>query len=426
MLIHKVIIDARKGSLERKMVCMFKKVFLLCTVLMFTGFIFADAVFAHPGRTDSNGGHYCRTNCAKWGYKTGEYHYHNSGSSSKSSTTTKSSAPKSTPKPAYTQADIDRGKEAGKSEGYDAGYNRYSKDAKTAAGNEGYKIGYAAGYEAGYQAGLKKIREEDKEAGSSSGKIDGKVAYREGKTKDLEAEASKSDDWNNAYKAAFIQAFEREELIHSAEKAGAELGDSLEEIVVPSKYSADETIKKAFESHYQETYEKRMAEEKKKHLELGQEAGFALKDLDVDPIDSRFADIYKEGYEKGYSEKREEVINDGYYSAFINMKYVESEESAHPEFVAWHKEGFESNKVAVAIKDTAFENGYSSAEYYIPKDFEVHDDAIALYDSLFYEGQDLRKQERQKKWMLISGITLPIGAGIGGLFIRSNRKRKAV
>lgn len=40
---------------------------------------------AHPGRTDSKGGHTCRTNCAKWGLKQGEYHYHNGGSSSKSS-----------------------------------------------------------------------------------------------------------------------------------------------------------------------------------------------------------------------------------------------------------------------------------------------------------------------------------------------------
>jgi hypothetical protein len=33
--------------------------------------------FAHPGRTDKKGGHTCRTNCAKWGLKNGQYHYHN-------------------------------------------------------------------------------------------------------------------------------------------------------------------------------------------------------------------------------------------------------------------------------------------------------------------------------------------------------------
>nr|WP_254848771.1 YHYH domain-containing protein [Paenibacillus odorifer] len=36
---------------------------------------------AHPGRTDANGVHYCRTNCAKWGLENGEYQYHNGGGS---------------------------------------------------------------------------------------------------------------------------------------------------------------------------------------------------------------------------------------------------------------------------------------------------------------------------------------------------------
>lgn len=34
--------------------------------------------FAHPGRTDSAGGHTCRTNCTSWGLSNGEYHYHRS------------------------------------------------------------------------------------------------------------------------------------------------------------------------------------------------------------------------------------------------------------------------------------------------------------------------------------------------------------
>ncbi|WP_239617319.1 MBL fold metallo-hydrolase [Cohnella mopanensis] len=51
---------------------------------------------AHPGRTDSNGGHTCRTNCAKWGLKDGEYHYHNGNNS----TTTTPSTPTPTTEPA--------------------------------------------------------------------------------------------------------------------------------------------------------------------------------------------------------------------------------------------------------------------------------------------------------------------------------------
>lgn len=44
-------------------------------------------VYAHPGRTDSNGCHTCRTNCEKWGLRYGQYHCHNgSGTSSNNKT----------------------------------------------------------------------------------------------------------------------------------------------------------------------------------------------------------------------------------------------------------------------------------------------------------------------------------------------------
>ena len=48
--------------------------------------------FSHPGRTDSKGGHTCRTNCEKWGLRNGEYHFHNSGSSSAGSSYSKRSS----------------------------------------------------------------------------------------------------------------------------------------------------------------------------------------------------------------------------------------------------------------------------------------------------------------------------------------------
>lgn len=45
-------------------------------ILIAVALIAPSITFAHPGRTDKRGGHYCRTNCAKWGLKTGQYHYH--------------------------------------------------------------------------------------------------------------------------------------------------------------------------------------------------------------------------------------------------------------------------------------------------------------------------------------------------------------
>lgn len=60
-------------------------------------------VIAHPGRTDSSGGHYVRT--GGWGYPVGSYHYHNGGyssggssSGSSKTTTSKKKAPSKKPK----------------------------------------------------------------------------------------------------------------------------------------------------------------------------------------------------------------------------------------------------------------------------------------------------------------------------------------
>lgn len=49
-----------------------KKLTLAALVLCLTSF----SVYAHPGRTASDGCHYCRTNCDKWGEQYGARHCH--------------------------------------------------------------------------------------------------------------------------------------------------------------------------------------------------------------------------------------------------------------------------------------------------------------------------------------------------------------
>jgi len=54
---------------------------LLAAVVISFGLLFLPKItLAHPGNTDSSGGHYCWTNCTSWGLSYGQYHYH-SGSS---------------------------------------------------------------------------------------------------------------------------------------------------------------------------------------------------------------------------------------------------------------------------------------------------------------------------------------------------------
>ena len=50
---------------------------LFLVVILLT--LLPTSALAHPGRTDSSGGHTCRTNCEDWGLDYGEYHYHNGG-----------------------------------------------------------------------------------------------------------------------------------------------------------------------------------------------------------------------------------------------------------------------------------------------------------------------------------------------------------
>ncbi len=58
------------------------KTSVMCTALILMALIVAT-VQAHPGRTASDGCHYCRTNCSDWGETAGTRHCH-SGSNSTS------------------------------------------------------------------------------------------------------------------------------------------------------------------------------------------------------------------------------------------------------------------------------------------------------------------------------------------------------
>ncbi|MFA7209371.1 MAG: hypothetical protein WC120_03715 [Parcubacteria group bacterium] len=49
---------------------------ILACVILLGMIVFSDNAFAHPGNTASDGCHYCRTNCDKWGVAWNERHCH--------------------------------------------------------------------------------------------------------------------------------------------------------------------------------------------------------------------------------------------------------------------------------------------------------------------------------------------------------------
>lgn len=84
------------GSLKLNNSLIFGAAFLLAV------FLSSGDVFAHPGNTASDGCHYCRTNCDKWGVPWNERHCHG-GSTTPAPTPKPTSAPTSvSPKPANT------------------------------------------------------------------------------------------------------------------------------------------------------------------------------------------------------------------------------------------------------------------------------------------------------------------------------------
>lgn len=59
----------------RRKTARFTVILLVCLAFVYS---LTSITYAHPGRTDKNGGHYVRT--SGWGYSVGSYHYHNGGS----------------------------------------------------------------------------------------------------------------------------------------------------------------------------------------------------------------------------------------------------------------------------------------------------------------------------------------------------------
>lgn len=84
-----------------------KRGLFFLSVLILTFLPFTINAQAHPGGLDGNGGHYCRTNCAKWGLKNGQYHYHNADGSVSLTKPSAKPAPKPVPKPAPLSIYID-------------------------------------------------------------------------------------------------------------------------------------------------------------------------------------------------------------------------------------------------------------------------------------------------------------------------------
>ena len=136
----------------------------------------STVIEAHPGRTDGNGCHTCRTNCEKWGLSNGEYHCHNGRSSTSSSSngTSNSQAvqqaqPKIPAKPKinYTQL--------GQTDGYQFKIKHPNKTLEEA--DYTYKnAAYKKAYKKAYKQAENELLARTKQLGERNGKADAKAS----------------------------------------------------------------------------------------------------------------------------------------------------------------------------------------------------------------------------------------------------------
>ena len=137
-----------------RMEVIYLKKLIILFVVFFLINVLPEIVYSHPGNTDEQGGHTCRTNCEQWGLNHLEYHYHDVENN-------------------YTsQLDYD----IGYKEGYEIAF-QYASICDLDyewwwEGPQEYGSGFEAGIENGHEQGLKECYATSYETGIDSGKLD--------------------------------------------------------------------------------------------------------------------------------------------------------------------------------------------------------------------------------------------------------------
>ena len=369
-------------------------------IFMLSFFLMASPVSAHPGRTDKNGGHTCKTNCSKWGYEQGEYHYHNGGSNSSSKEKTPSTSVEPAGPTAAEIAKVEKNK--GHDEGYEKGLSEGYKNLTNSSevdGTDAYIEGYKQGYTEGYQEGKNKLdREKDKghEEGYKKGLSDG----YDGLTNSSEVDGT--DAYIEGYKEGYNKGYEEGKEQLDKEKKdikneGYDLGIISEEITIPEKYQNNSIFKEEFEKGFKAARLVIFEREKKATDKLGYENGLSNIKGKPEGLNEKLLTVYNKAYELGQEELKNQYFEIGYTDAYKKLEY-EKPDFEDDDLVAWYKEGFISNDEIDDIQELAFEMGKNGEELEI---FEGYEQAEFIFKHYY----DLGANERKENFMKVGGFT---------------------
>ncbi|MEK4010182.1 YHYH domain-containing protein [Peribacillus sp. FSL M8-0224] len=392
--------------------------FLITFILVF---IFETDTYAHPGRTDSSGGHTCRTNCASWGLETGEYHTH--GGSSESNSSNDSSSESSTSSNSSASSDDSWDKDCTDFSSYDEivdywnskGYSKTNDPEKLDgwgnAVDDGIPCEEPSGYDTAKINGspaqiAEKAAVQDKTNGEKAGYTAGLGAGKKGVTSDSTSKGSAA--YQEGYTIGYDEGYQNgsevlEKQKITANKEGYALGKKQDKLVVPQQYASINSLKSSFNEGFNKAIEEKDEEKKKDYIALGFKDGKADIMNEPKSVKPIFIDAYKQGYDQGQSELKKTYVKQGYDAVFKNVKY-KTPKLKSQKYINWYKEGFKSNNKVKAIQDAAYNAGLNGDDYIVKAKYKH---AEPIYKYYFEQGD----QERKEKNAASSGV---VAAGVLG------------
>lgn len=281
------------------------------------------SVKAHPGRTDANGCHTCKTNCEKYGLDYGEYHCHNGGGSSSggSSSSQDKAAPSTsqnntTPAPAKSKpaASIEKKVDyasIGKTDGYN--FKIKNPDKELSEANYTYsESAYKSAYKTAYEKAENELKDKTIKLASENGDKDATKTEKY-KLSPIPNGVIKKV-YEEYYKTAFDEVVSRikNELKSNADKVAFALVFDEKNSEKPNVYD----LKKFKDVYAKELKDKKAAyeEEKKSVLKIASENGKADAG-NKGSENYRFIEKYentkfyneaKKVYDKSYEENKSE------------------------------------------------------------------------------------------------------------------------
>ncbi|MCY8938518.1 YHYH domain-containing protein [Peribacillus frigoritolerans] len=385
-------------------------------ITFFLTFLFGTITYAHPGRTDSSGGHNCSEKSIAKGLCSG-YHNHNGGDTS-------SGVGASTTAPATRNDDMDCSEfgsydevvEYWNSKGYSA-----TNDPENLDGWGNGQVDDGIPCEAPSDYDRTKINnspeqvqynqdQQDIESGEKQGAAQGmKDGYQESESNSFASSGSDAskEGYATGYKKGYADGkkkIEAEKTI--ATKEGYTLGKKQDKIAVPGKYTSHTGLKKAYEDGFNKAVAERVGAKKKELTEQGYNDG--KKDTHSPPKGSieEYVTAYQEGYDNAQNELKEEYLQMGYKAAFTTLKYKEPD-LTNSKFKGWYKEGFKSNKEIAEIIDAGLALGKKGTTLTIPAEYQKAKPIFTHYYNVGLKEYEEEQDANQTAATVgISGLTL--------------------